>query len=327
MIDADDLAMLAAGFSAAMTDALDDGRAADAALRDLGWVDLLMTAPSQGAAMAFAELGASGAIASLLDDVLLGALGLDIDIDIDGSTCVALPAPQVAQPPGRLIDGLVHVDGLVSSRLDVAARVAIPTVDGDRVMIVLADAASFRTAVDEALDPGQPYRRLRGAVAAFESRDVASPFGWPQAIAAARLALAWQLIGASRRMLEMATTHARDRVQFGKPIASFQALRHKMAEVLVAIEAAQGVAEAAIESDDPLAATAAKSLAGKAARLAATNVQQVLAGIGFTTEHRFHLYLKRTMVIDALFGSAKTLPAEIGATLLARGHAPQLVEL
>ena len=74
----------------------------------------------------------------------------------------------------------------------------------------------------------------------------------------------------------------------------------------------------------------AKSLAGRAARATAGHTQQVLAGIGFTTDHPFQLRLKRALTVDVLFGSASSLPAEIGAELLARGHAagviPQLVE-
>ena len=128
-------------------------------------------------------------------------------------------------------------------------------------------------------------------------------------------------------MLDLARAHAVDRIQFGRSIASFQAVRHKLAESLVAIEAAAAVADAAVEDPTTSSAAVAKSLAGKAARVTAAHAQQVLAGIGFTTEHPFHLLLKRTMVIDTLFGSARTLPVEIGRTLVARRTAPRLVEL
>lgn len=87
------------------------------------------------------------------------------------------------------------------------------------------------------------------------------------------------------------------------------------------------MAEAGTDDSDPLLAAVATSLAGKAARTTATHAQQVLAGIGFTTDHQFHLMLKRTLVLDTLFGSARTLPTEIGAALLASSNAPRLVEL
>ena len=128
-------------------------------------------------------------------------------------------------------------------------------------------------------------------------------------------------------MLDAARTHALDREQFGRPVASFQAVRHKLAESLVAIEGADSVAGACTDDVDPLLAAVAKSLAGKAARTSATHAQQVLAGIGFTTDHEFHLWLKRTLVVDTLFGSASSIPTEIGYQLLAAGSAPRLLEL
>jgi alkylation response protein AidB-like acyl-CoA dehydrogenase len=71
----------------------------------------------------------------------------------------------------------------------------------------------------------------------------------------------------------------------------------------------------------------AKSLAGRAARIAATQCQQVLAGVGFTAEHPFHRYLARTVVLDRVLGSAAELPAQIGAELAAAGAIPRLAEL
>ena len=141
-------------------------------------------------------------------------------------------------------------------------------------------------------------------------------------------ALAHQLIAIARLMLGQARQHAVDRVQFGRAIASFQAVRHKLAESLVVIEGAAAVAEAGTAAEcDPLTAAMAKSLAGRAASTTATHAQQVLAGIGFTTDHPFHLALKRLLVVDTLFGSARTLPSEIGRSLLAQRGAPRLVEL
>ena len=128
-------------------------------------------------------------------------------------------------------------------------------------------------------------------------------------------------------MLDLARQHAVDRVQFGRPVASFQAVRHRLAESLVQIEGAAAVVDVCGDETDPLLAALAKSLAGKAARATAGHAQQVLAGIGFTTDHPFQLRLKRVLTVDSLFGSASSLPAEIGAELLARGSAPRLVEL
>ena len=184
------------------------------------------------------------------------------------------------------------------------------------------------------LDPGAAYRRVvveLGPETRPRPLEVGSGVNevgaWANGVAAARVALAHQLIGAARWMLDAARAHAIDREQFGRPVASFQAIRHKLAEALVAIEGAESVANACTDHVDPLLAAVAKSLAGKAARTTATHAQQVLAGIGFTTDHDFHRWLKRALVVDTVFGSATSIPGEIGHQLLAAGGAPRLMEL
>jgi len=318
LIDTDDLAMLAAGFEAAMADAPGTGDA-DASLFELGWGDLLATSPTQAAAMAFTALGTTGSAAALLDDVVVHALGLEVSPD----TCIVLPVPNRAEPPARRT-GSITVDGLVSGRVDRATTAVLALDDGTFATV---DAVAVRSPEVDALDPGRPFRRIRVELDGASCTPVDVSAGWPTGVAAARAALAHQLIAGARTMLDQAREHAIDREQFGRPVASFQAVRHKLAEALVAIEGAAAVADVCTDDTDPLVATLAKSLAGKAARTTATHAQQVLAGIGFTTDHPFHLWLKRTLVLDTLFGSSTSLPGEIGAELLARGHAPRLVEL
>ena len=128
-------------------------------------------------------------------------------------------------------------------------------------------------------------------------------------------------------MLDLARSHAVERVQFGRPIARFQAVRHRLADVLVAVEVLEATLAAA--DDEPATATAAlaKATAGRTARLVATNCQQVLAGIGFTTDHPFHRYLKRTMLLDGLFGAADDIAVDLGRQLLATRRVPTLIDL
>ena len=94
-------------------------------------------------------------------------------------------------------------------------------------------------------------------------------------------------------MLALARQHALDRVQFGKPIASFQAVRHRLAETLVAIEGAEATLSLPGDDNPDLTALLAKAAAGKAALTAARHCQQVLGGIGFTAEHDLHHHVKR----------------------------------
>jgi alkylation response protein AidB-like acyl-CoA dehydrogenase len=150
---------------------------------------------------------------------------------------------------------------------------------------------------------------------------------WEIAVAHGRRLLAHEMLGACRAMLDLARTHALDRVQFDRPIASFQAVRHRLAEALVAIEALAATLEAAADEPNATTALLAKATAGRTARTVATHCQQVLAGIGFTTEHPFHRYLKRTMLLDGLLGRADDLVVVAGRELLAMRRVPTLIEL
>ncbi|QIX52685.1 acyl-CoA dehydrogenase family protein [Rhodococcus sp. DMU1] len=146
-------------------------------------------------------------------------------------------------------------------------------------------------------------------------------------LAAGRRAVGWWLVGSARAMLELARTHALDRTQFGKPVASFQAVRHRLAETLVTIEGAESALQTGNTADDDLGALLGKAAAGRAALTAAKHCQQVLGGIGFTAEHDLHRHVKRVLVLDGLLGSAKELTREAGALVRTLGTAPRLAQL
>jgi hypothetical protein len=145
---------------------------------------------------------------------------------------------------------------------------------------------------------------------------------WEAVVAAGQRALGHELVGASRRMLELARQHALDRIQFGQPIARFQAIRHRLAETLIAIEMAEAVLEAAWLDRSPEIAAMAKAIAGRSSRAAARHCQQVLAGIGFTTEHELHRHVRRVLVLEQLLGATRVLTRELGAGILARRALP-----
>jgi hypothetical protein len=159
----------------------------------------------------------------------------------------------------------------------------------------------------------------------------------PLPLAAGRRAVGWWLVGTGRAMLALARSHALDRVQFGRPLASFQAVRHRLAETLVALEGAEAALTAAdalagdsaggLTGDDELAALLAKAAAGQAALTAARHCQQVLGGIGFTAEHGLNQHVRRALVLDGLLGSARELTREAGARLVAERSARRLVDL
>ncbi|HEY5855280.1 MAG TPA: acyl-CoA dehydrogenase family protein [Aldersonia sp.] len=148
--------------------------------------------------------------------------------------------------------------------------------------------------------------------------------GEPVPLAAGRRALGWWLVGTGRAMLALASTHALDRTQFGRPIASFQAVRHRLAETLVALEAAEATLA---HADDEFGALLAKAAAGRAALTAARHCQQVLGGIGFTAEHGLHRHVRHTLLLDGLLGSSRELTRAAGARVRAAGRAQRLASL
>lgn len=191
---------------------------------------------------------------------------------------------------------------------------------GDTVELPLPYANNTWVVWDRSAEP-RPSATL-GGLPLFPEEE-----GYPIRIAEARVAVSWWLIGSARAMLNLARTHAVDRVQFGKPIASFQAVRHRLAETLVAIEGAEATLTLPGVDNPDLTALLAKAAAGKAALTAAKHCQQVLGGIGFTEEHDLHHHVKRAMVLDGLFGNSRELTRKAGAGLRARGSAPRLAQL
>ncbi len=322
LIEADDLALLTSGFEAVMAEAPGPGEA-DQALYDLGWAELLDAAPAQGASTAFSALGRSNSAASLLDDVVANALGTAVSPD----TCVVFPSPHQANAPGQRRGDTVVIEGLVSARVHRANTAVLAVGNGEGAVATTVDTALLHVSAAQGVDPGHAYRRLSMEIEADALTPLATRGTWEAAVAAAQVALAHQLMGGARWMLAEARQHAIDRVQFSRPVASFQAIRHRLAESLVQIEGAASVAQGCLHDPEPILAALAKSLAGQAALTTATHAQQVLAGIGFTSEHQFHRWMKRALVIDTLFGSASSLPAEIGNKLLSHGSAPRLIQL
>ncbi len=124
----------------------------------------------------------------------------------------------------------------------------------------------------------------------------------------ASVALAAEQAGGARRCLEMSAGYARTRFQFGRPIGSFQAVKHKCADMLVRVELAEATArEAARLADEaaaefPVAAATAHICCSQAYMFAAAENIQVHGGIGFTWEHPAHLYFRRAKSSELLFG-------------------------
>lgn len=263
-MDTESLQLLEDGLRKTMTTA--SGQRLDAALAELGWLEMLDEMPEAAVPLVFRLLGETGAHAPVLNDVVLRAAGREgggtIPLRYTGDSWVVWA--RTGEPSSVLGDDLpIH-----------------PVGEGD-----------------------------------------SAPMG------AGRQALGWWLVGAGRAMLALARQHALDRTQFGRPVASFQAIRHRLAETLVAVEGAEATLVAAAGERDELAFLLAKAAAGQAALTAARHCQQVLGGIGFTAEHELQRHIKRALVLDGLLGSSRELTREAGAALRDKGFAPRLVQL
>jgi alkylation response protein AidB-like acyl-CoA dehydrogenase len=130
------------------------------------------------------------------------------------------------------------------------------------------------------------------------------------ALAAGSAVLASELLGTAERCLEITVAYLKERHQFGRPVGSFQALKHRLADLWVAVTQARAAARyaaaclAAGDPDAPVAIALAKACCSEAALTAAQECVQLHGGIGFTWEHPAHLYLKRARSASMGFGTA-----------------------
>ncbi|MDQ7903745.1 acyl-CoA dehydrogenase family protein [Phytohabitans sp. ZYX-F-186] len=130
------------------------------------------------------------------------------------------------------------------------------------------------------------------------------------------LALAAESVGVARASLEATAAHLLTRTQFGVPLATFQALRHRVADLAVKVEAATSTVWYALRADPdelPVAAPLAKVVATEAAYAVTAESIQLHGGIGFTWEHDAHRYFKRATANRLLFGDPVTLRRLVGA--------------
>ncbi|MFC0533396.1 acyl-CoA dehydrogenase family protein [Phytohabitans kaempferiae] len=183
--------------------------------------------------------------------------------------------------------------------------------DGPGLYLTPGDADGVTRRRLTTLDLTRPVAevRLQDAPAVRVAGGDAVVRGLSRALATATVLLAAEQVGAASRCLDMSVEYARTRVQFGRPIGSFQAVKHLCADMLIALEEARSVVYHARylagESDPalPAAASMAKVKASEAFLRIARSCLQVHGGIGFTWEHDAHLYLRRAKASQLSLGS------------------------
>ncbi len=198
------------------------------------------------------------------------------------------------------------LDGHTADLLVVAAR----TGSGVSLFLVEPDAAGLTRTPLSTMDQTRKQAKLtfEGVEAALLGSEGE---GWPvleRVLDLAAVALAAEQVGGAQMCLDMAVEYAKVRVQFGRPIGSFQAIKHKCADMLLQVESAKSAAYyagwCAAEMNDelPQVASMAKSYCSEAYFHAAAENIQIHGGIGFTWEHPAHLYFKRAKSSELLFG-------------------------
>jgi alkylation response protein AidB-like acyl-CoA dehydrogenase len=143
-------------------------------------------------------------------------------------------------------------------------------------------------------------------------------------VTAGRWAVAAELVGIGRHVVAEAVEYTKQRKQYGRPIGTFQALQHRLAAAYTSVVGAGQVVVEAATTGSAWAALVAKALAGHAAEDCCTQAQQSYGAIGFTWEHSFHRYLRRTYSLDRLFGDWRSLEFEIGQRLQEQRQVPRI---
>ncbi|HKV20415.1 MAG TPA: acyl-CoA dehydrogenase family protein [Mycobacterium sp.] len=292
-------------------------------------------------AVAVEELGASLACGPLFGTVFLAipALvassageardGLLADL-VEGRRTAAFAVPDQAgvlgdvtvTVDGDLVTGTVEgvVDAGAADVLLVAARVD----DGVALYAVDASASGVQRTPLATLDLTRPQAtiELSSATGVLIADTGEADRVITHALQVGSALLAVEQVGAGQHLLDLSVSYAKSRLQFGRPIGSFQAVKHKLADSLVELEHARSTAYHAVwaladGSDDPaLAVSIAQATASAALAKIAADTVQVHGGIGFTWEHQAHLYFKRATTDAALLGSAEQHRARVAELVL-----------
>ena len=213
-------------------------------------------------------------------------------------------APSV-EADGSQLSGEVAtvIDGHTADRL-----VTLADTDGGPVLFVV-DADDVETEPVTSLDQTRKLATVRFDGATGDRLEGEAAGAWATMLRAGAVALANEQIGGAQQVLDMAVDYAKTRKQFGRAIGSFQAIKHRCAELLVEIESAKSTAyhaARALASGDAdecdIAIPLARSYCSEVYERAAADNIQIHGGIGFTWEHDAHLYFKRAKSTKLLLG-------------------------
>lgn len=287
-------------------------------LEELGWDEVLADDPAGATTLLFTEHGRALAGSDVLDGVVLAALEGCLPPGPVGGARRAVLYPPVGS-------AVVGSEGILITDPAGVDEVVVPVPDG----LALVSAAGLTVRRVAGFDPEGRWHLAR--LTDGEPDPIISTGRWETAVAAGRRALAAELNGITDAILGIAVEHTTGRIQYGRPIASYQSVRHRLAESHAALAASRSLLEGAWSELDGegsgWAATAAKAQSGHAYLEVSRHAMQLCGAIGLTHEHRLHLFVQRGAVLDGLLGSARELTHHMGTRLLDGFRPPTVVDL
>ena len=268
----------------------------------------LLSAAKSGTGVGGAVSPAAGRLRRMADGELTAALVVPAD------TLPGGPFPGAARVAGKADGDMTKLRGTIPAVSDaLLADVLLVPAEGVPNALYLVEVTApgvHRTPVvsldmtrqlcDVSLDDA-PARQVAVGDAAAEAVDAG--------LTAGAAVLAAEQLGLAQRCLDMTVAYLKERRQFARPVGSFQALKHRLADLWTAITMARAASRYAAgcladgDPDVPVAVAVAKSVCADAAVRAAEECVQMHGGIGFTWEHPAHLYLKRAKASSVLYGT------------------------
>ncbi len=289
------------------------------ALNDLGWTELVQDTPS-AFALLYDELGQAARSSRLID--LLALTGLQPAV---AANAVLYPVPsRHPQPPAELHGDDVHIDGWAlatppaGTRLVTALLPSLGHVETTLATMPVQTSEALQVCHLDTLEVDGGWVRIAGTVprSALDITPDPAGRGWRKALMAARLGAATELAGLGRGAIALAVTHVTERTQFGKPIGSFQAVRHRLAEAYAVLAAADALIDEAWSVRTAATIDLAFAYAGQAHREIGAHCLQVSGAMGLTWENNLHRFLRRGYTLDTFFGPSDAMIGGIGADLI-----------
>jgi alkylation response protein AidB-like acyl-CoA dehydrogenase len=317
---------------------------------EAGWFRALLSEDRDGLGLGCVELGAifravghrllrgpllDHAVAlPMLCEAVTEAQRAELEPGLDGERIIVVVEPLAApygDPADMTVDGrsLSGSADLVRFGAEADSFVVVARRDGDPVILLVpASVAEVQSVPSQ--DPTTALATVSFAATAVAPAQILA-FGADAAAVLAsvhgvqRLMAVAELTGVAEEMTALSVDYAKERVQFGRPIAGFQAIRHMLATMTGKSSALLSLSDAVLADADaaperiPVLGRLAKAYSAEPSRFVAEQALQVHGGVGFTWELTLHLYLRRVLSLEGLLGEDSQLFAEIGAKALEMG--------